>query len=132
MMTAIKGNAFGYKNVKDYFIKGGSIPENKLVEIASKDVSLLKNEIPFKIDEAIVRYKKDGQIAHIELAMRTELYKKYLRLFDSLAGSLEAIIAFAIRSEVERDELRAVWLTKYYKISKERAESLRTLKYVVS
>ncbi len=130
--TAIKGNAFGHRNVKDYFIKGGSIPDNKLVEISTKDASSLKNEIPFKIDDAIERYRKDGLISHIELGMRRELYKKYLKLFDSLAGSLEAIVAFAIRSEIERDELRAVWLTKYYKISKERADTLRTLRYVVS
>ncbi len=132
VMTIIKGIEFGFKNIKDYFIKGGNIPENKLAEMATKDVTALKNELPFKVDDAFDRYKTDQFIAYFESALNRELYKKYLKLFDSLALSLESIVAFIIRSEIERNELRAIWLSKYYKISKDRSESMRILKAVLT
>ncbi len=131
IMTVIKGSDFGYKNTKDFFIAGGNISENKLVEMSSKELSSLKNELPFKIDDAFDKYKNDQFVAYFETALKRELYKKFLKNFDSLALSLETIISFIIRSELERDELRAVWLSKYYKINKERAESMRILKQVV-
>ncbi len=130
-MTIIKGIDFGYKSVKEYFIKGGNIQEAKLVEMASKEIAALKADMPFKIDDAFDRYKNDPFLAYFESALKRELDKKYLKLFDSIPMSLESIIAFILRSEIERDELRAIWLAKYYKISKERAESMRLLKYVV-
>jgi V/A-type H+/Na+-transporting ATPase subunit C len=132
VMTVMKCIDLGNKNPKDYLIKGGTIPENKLIEMASKSMDAIKGDMPFKIDEAFERYRKDEFMAYLESALKKELYKKYLRAFDSIPLSLETIIAFVLRSELERDELRAIWLGKYYKISKERTESMRVLKYVIS
>ncbi len=131
VMTVIKGISFGYKSVKDYIINGGSMPENKLMEMASKEIAALKPDMPFKVDDAFERYKGDDFTAYFESALKRELYKKYLKVFDSLALSIESIVGFIIRSEIERDELRAIWLSKLYKISKERMEGMRILKYVV-
>jgi V/A-type H+-transporting ATPase subunit C len=130
VMTVIKGIDFGY-SVKEFFIKGGSIAEAKLVEMSTKQIEALKGDMPFKVDDAFERYKADQFISYFESALKRELCKKYLKLFDSISLSLATIIAFVMRSELERDELRAIWLSKYYKISKERAESMRILKYVI-
>jgi V/A-type H+/Na+-transporting ATPase subunit C len=132
VMTIIKGMDYGYKNLKDYYIKGGTISESKFAEMASKDLNSLKSDMPFNVDDAFERYKTDKFISYFEFALKRELYKKYLKLFDSLSSSLESIIGFVIRSEIERDELRAIWLSKYYKISKERTDGMRLLKYVIS
>ena len=132
IMTVIKCITFGYKNVKDYFINGGMISESKLLEMSSKELNAIKPDMPFKVDDAFERYKKDEFLAYFESALKRELNAKYLKIFDSLPLSLETIVAFVLRSELERDELRAIWLSKYYKISKERAQSMRVLKYVVS
>jgi vacuolar-type H+-ATPase subunit C/Vma6 len=52
-------------------------------------------------------------------------------MFDGSSISVEQIIGFMIRSEIERDELRSLWLGKYYNISKERLEHMKILKHVV-
>ncbi len=131
VMTVIKGIDIGSRGIKDFIIKGGSIPENKLVEMASKEIAAIKNDMPFKIDDAFDKFKSDGFTAYFESALRRELYKKYLKVFDSLPLSLGSIIGFIIRSELERNELRTIWMSKYYKVGKERTESLRILKYVI-
>ncbi len=122
----------GSVDIKDYIIAGGNIPDSRLVEMRAKDADSLKQYMPFKIDGAIEAYKGDAFLSHIETALKAELDRKYLKAFDSLPGSIESLIGFIIRSEIERDELRSIWLSKQYAVSKERAESLRTLRLVVS
>ncbi|MCL5112547.1 MAG: V-type ATPase subunit [Candidatus Marsarchaeota archaeon] len=134
IMSVLKGGAGGSKqqaDVKDYLIAGGRLPVARLTEMQSKDPEALKQLMPFKIDPAIDTFKTDGFLSHIETALKVELDKKYLKVFDSLPGSIESILGFIIRSEIERDELRSIWLSKHYAVSKERAESLRTLRKVL-
>lgn len=131
VMTVIKGINLGNRNIKDFIIKGGSIPESKLTEMASKEIAAMKSDMPFKIDDAFDKFKEDEFAAYFESALKRELHKKYLKAFDSLPLSLESIIGFIVRSELERNELRAIWLGKYYRISKERTEGMRILKYVI-
>ncbi len=132
VMVALKCAAFGYKASGGYFIKGGSIPESKLLDISSKDIEASKADMPFRIDDAFERYKKDEFVAYFESALKRELLRKHLRMFDSIPLSLETILGFVLRSEVEREELRSIWLAKQYGLSKERAEGMRMMKYVVS
>ncbi len=131
VMTVIKGIDIGNRNIKEFIIKGGSIPDNKLVEMATKEIATIKGDMPFKIDDAFDKFKNDELTAYFESALKRELYKKYLKAFDSLPLSLGSIIGFIIRSELERNELRTIWMSKYYKISKERMETMRMLKYVI-
>ncbi len=130
-MTVIKGIELGIKDVKEFLIKGGEIPEAKLVEMSQKPIMSLQGYMPFKIDYAFDFYKTDPFAGYFEAALKRELYKKYLSLFSESGISAAQIVGFMFRSEMERDELRSVWLGKYYKVSKERIEHMKMLKYVV-
>ena len=130
ILIVMKAIELKYKNITDYIIRGGTIPENKLIEWSGKDIQSLKAELPYKIDDAFDAYKTDPFMTYFDTALKRELDKKYIKLFESLVMSLEFIFAFVLRSEIERDELRTVWLGKYYKISKERIDRLRILKYI--
>ena len=79
--------------------------------------------LPFKIDEAFELYKKDPLITYFETALQKALYSKYVKAFSSIPLSLESIILFMLRSEIERDVLRALWYSKYYRISPDRAKN---------
>lgn len=131
IMTVIKSVEFGYKGAKNLLIKGGNMPEAKLTEMSGKGLDGMRGDMPFSIDDAFERYGRNPFLAEFEMALRRELYKKYIRIFESLPLSIESIMAFILRSEIERDELRAIWLGKYYNIGKERLDSMRMLKYVV-
>ncbi len=136
IMSVLKGSngdADGQvADIKDYIIPGGKLPAQRLAEMQSKDAESLKQLMPFRIDAAMDAFRADGFLSHIETALKAELDKKYLKVFDSLPGSIESLLGFIIRSEIERDELRSIWLSKHYAVSKERAESLRTLRMVLS
>ncbi len=131
IMTVIKGIEMGDRDVKGFLIKGGDISESKLNEMAQKQISSLSSYMPFKIDDALELYKTDPFASYIETALKRELYKKYLKLFNESGISVAQIIGFMLRSEVERDELRTAWLGKYYKVSKARIDNMKVLKYVV-
>ena len=131
MMTVIKGIELGGKDVKNFMIKGGDIPEAKLIEMSQKHISGLSGYMPFKIDDAFELYKGDQFASYFEAALKRELYKKYLKLFNESGISAAQIIGFMLRSEIERDELRSAWMGKYYKVSKPRMEHMKILKYVV-
>ncbi len=130
IITVLKSVEFGYKDSKDFIIKGGKIPEAKLLEMANaKDIFAMKELIPYKIDDAFEAYKNDPFITYFDVALKRELYKRYLKVFE-LSMELEFIMGFIIRAEIERNELRAVWLSSYYKVSKNRAEQMKVLKYI--
>ena len=131
MMTVIKGIELGGKDIKNFMIKGGDIPEAKLIEMSQKHISGLSGYMPFKIDDAFELYKGDQFASYFEAALKRELYKKYLKLFNESGISAAQIIGFMLRSEIERDELRSAWMGKYYKVSKPRMEHMKILKYVV-
>lgn len=130
VMSALKSSAFGYKDVGNYVIKGGNIQESKIAEIASKHIEDTKGDMPFKIDEAYELYKKDPYLAYFEAALKSQLYRKYLKLFDESAISLAYIVGYMIRAEIERDELRLAWMNRYYNVSKERVENVKILKHI--
>ncbi|MDE1856647.1 MAG: V-type ATPase subunit [Candidatus Micrarchaeota archaeon] len=130
-VTAIKMVEFGYKDIKEYIIPGGHLAESKLVEMASKDLQSIRNELPFRIDAAFDLYKKEQFVTYLNTALEREMYRKYLKTFGSLALSLESIMSFILRCELERYELRAIWLSKLYRLSSERYEGMRMLKYVM-
>jgi V/A-type H+-transporting ATPase subunit C len=131
VMTVIKGIELGSKDTRSFMIKGGDIPESKLVEMSQKQVAGLAGYMPFKIDDAFELYKTDPFASYFEAALKRELYKKYLKLFNESGISAAQIIGFMLRSEIERDELRGAWLGKYYKVSKARTDHMKILKYVV-
>ncbi len=132
IMTVIKAIESKSKSIKEFMIPGGNIPDNVLIDMFSKgNVLQLQQQMPFKIDDAFDLYRSEGFVAYIEAALRRELYRKYLKMFDGSSISVEQIIGFMIRSEIERDELRSLWLGKYYNISKERLEHMKILKHVV-
>ncbi len=132
IMNMLKGLSYGYKNLGQYVIKGGNIGEKELTEIASKGAEYMLDHIPFKINDAIERYKSEGFLGYIENALRRELYKKYISEFRHSSFSLAFIFAYMLRGEMERDELRNIWFSRYYNISKDRSSALKIAKYVLS
>ncbi len=125
VMSVIKAIAFGmdYEEIKGHFVAGGGIGEQKLSEMLKKDLDALRQDMPFKIDEAFELYNKDPLITYFETALQKALYSKYVKAFSSIPLSLESIILFMLRSEIERDVLRALWYSKYYRISPDRAKN---------
>ncbi len=128
--SILKAISFGYKDVGNYMIKGGNISEADLAEMASKQIDDLRNETPFKIDDAFEMYKKDPFLTYFEIALKRALYAKYLKLFDESGISIAGMMVFMIRAEVERDELRLAWLSRYYGVSAERIENIKILKKI--
>lgn len=124
-MSVIKAIAFGmdYEAIKDHFIARGRIGEQKLSEMLKKELDGLRQDMPFKIDDAFDLYKRDPLITYFETALQKALYSKYVKSFSSIPLSLESIIIFMLRSEIERDVLRALWYSKYYRISQGRARN---------
>lgn len=132
IMTAVKGVESGLHDIKSFIIKGGTIPEERVVEMSQRqNVLQLQSYMPFKVDEAFELYKIDPFASYIETALRRELYRKYLKLFAESGISAAQIVGFMLRSEVERDELRTIWLGRYYKVSKARIDQMKILKSVV-
>jgi V/A-type H+-transporting ATPase subunit C len=130
LLTVMKSLEFQNRDVKSYLIRGGKIPEQRLIEMANaKDIQSTKDFIPYKIDDAFEAYKRDPFATYFDVAMRREVYRKYLGSFER-SMNIEFILGFIIRSEIERNELRAVWLSSYYKINRQRAEQMLVLKHL--
>jgi V/A-type H+-transporting ATPase subunit C len=130
IMSVIKAAAFSYKIGKEEIIPNGKITESVLVDLSTKSLDAIKERIPFKIDYAIDAYKKEPHISYIDVALKRELYKKYLGVFRRSSFSVGFILEFMIRSEIERDELRNVWLNTYYGVRKEITEGMKVLKHI--
>ncbi len=124
-MSVIKAIVFGMdpEAVRGHFVPGGRMGEQKLSEMLKKDLEGLRQDVPFKIDEAFELYKKDPLITYFETALNKALYLRYIKSFSSIPLSLESIIIFMLRAEIERDVLRALWYSKYYRISQDRARN---------
>ncbi len=131
IMSTIKAIEYGRTSINEFIIKGGNIPESKLLEMLGKDVMQLREIMPFNVDEAFELYKEEQFSSYIEAALKRELHKKYLKMFNESSISVEQIIGFLIRSEIEREELRAVWFGKYYNIARARLDRMKILRYVV-
>ncbi len=126
-MNAIKASIFGYdpEDLRGYyFMKGGRILENRLIEMSRKGIESMKQDMPFKIDYAFESYKSDPLLVYFDVALKNELQAKYVPLFKSLPISAGSIIAFMLRAEMERDRLRSLWYGKHYGISPERVHAL--------
>lgn len=95
-----------------------------------KEIGALKGEIPFDIDWAFEAYRSDPLITYIDTAIRRSIYLKYLKLFGSSPSSLSYIMRFILRCEIERDELRSIWLSKHYGITGQRAESALMTRHI--
>lgn len=131
ILSIIKAKQFGYKNIQDAIITGGNLSTGEIHDILAKpDIKSIKSNIPFSIDWAFEMYKKDPLLTYFDSAMKRAIYSKYMKIFNSISSSLSYIMWFILRCEIERDELRTIWLNKYYKISGERADSTRLLKYI--
>ncbi|MEM3827396.1 MAG: V-type ATPase subunit [Candidatus Micrarchaeaceae archaeon] len=129
IVSAVKAVALSYKPAKEDFIPGGKIPQAALAELSLKSIDEIKESIPYKIDSGVELYKKRQFISFIEVAIKREMYKKYLGIFRRAPFSVGFILEFMLRAEIERDELRNVLLMKSYGVRRETAEAIRILKY---
>ena len=124
-MAIIKAKAFGYEfeDIKHVLIAGGNINMQRLAETSKKQIEEMAPDMPFKIEQAFTSYKGDPLITYFESALKKALYTKHIEALDSIPISLHTILSFMLRGELERDRVRAIWYTKYYKINKERAQN---------
>lgn len=125
MVNMLKALMLNYEKPQQYIIKGGRISEKDISEIVAKGADAVIERLPFKVNEAIELYRSEQFISYLEVAMERELYKKYLGIFRRSGFSLAFMLSYLIRSELERDELRNIWFSKYYNISKERYEAMQ-------
>jgi V/A-type H+-transporting ATPase subunit C len=127
--TALKARDYGQKDIKEFIINGGTLQDVRIEKFISAKPEDLGALMPYDVGAAIELYKRSGTISHIEIALRMELYRKYLKQFESAPISLEFVLAFIIRCEIERDELRSIWFAKYYNIGKESAQGMQILTF---
>ncbi|MGC8495826.1 MAG: V-type ATPase subunit [Candidatus Micrarchaeia archaeon] len=127
----LKAYEFGYGGAEAYVIKGGNISEKALVEALSKGPKAIAEISPFNISNAIAMFEKDHFISYVEAELKRELYKKYLGIFKRSGFSLAFMLYYILRGELERDELRGIWFSKYYKVSDERYRALQIAPYVL-
>jgi V/A-type H+-transporting ATPase subunit C len=130
LTSVLKAISFGWKDVGSYLVKGGNMPEAKLVEMSTKHIEDLRKDMPYPIDDAFDMYARDPFLTYFEIALKRALYAKYLKLFDESGISIASMMVFMIRAELERDELRLAWLNRYYGVSMERIENIKILKNI--
>jgi V/A-type H+-transporting ATPase subunit C len=131
IVNMLKAYEFNYNGVEAYIIKGGNISEKALLEVLSKGPTAIAEIAPFNISNAIAMFEKEHFISYIEAELKRYLYKKYLGIFKRSGFSLAFMLSYILRGELERDELRGIWFSKYYKISDERYKALQIAQYVL-
>ncbi|MEM0202221.1 MAG: V-type ATPase subunit, partial [Candidatus Micrarchaeaceae archaeon] len=131
MVNMLKALMFGYERPQQYIIKGGRISEKEISEAVAKGADAVIERLPFKVGEAVDFYRNEQAISYLEIAMERELYKKYLSIFRRSGFSLAFMLSYMIRGELERDELRNIWFSKYYGISKERYAAMQVAAHVL-
>ncbi len=130
IISVIKATSFGKHEGKGFAIGGGNIREEHIYTMTGKEIQSLKGDIPYEIDWAFEAYKSDPLIIYFDSAIKRAIYKKYLKMFGSSPSSLSYIMRFILRCEIERDDLRSIWLIKHYGIKGLRAESTITTSYI--
>lgn len=122
-----------WDDIREGLISGGSFGSGELEELyrsgSVTDVaSKLKNKYDFESASAL--YENEGLLYRYELTMKQSMYSG-IRDMRSLASSLPALFAFILRSEVERENLRAIVAGKSTGLSDERIGELVNLEAVV-
>ncbi|MCL4374177.1 MAG: V-type ATPase subunit [Candidatus Marsarchaeota archaeon] len=131
MTNMLKALLFGFDRPQQYIIKGGKISEKEIADAVAKGADAIIERLPFKISEAIELYRREQFISYIEVAQKRELYRKYIQVFRRSGFSLAFILAYMLMGELERDELRNIWFSKYYGISSERYKAMQVATYVL-
>ncbi len=129
--TVVKGETLGVKDIGKFMIKGGKLSIQDIEGIISgKLTERSKDFIWLGIGEAIERYKSDSMASHFEAYLRNDIYRGFLAQFSASSASLGYMVGYMIRSEIERDSLRVIWLNKYYNIESVKIKHLMLDDYI--
>lgn len=111
IITAMKRIENNINNYNEDFIAGNINPD--ALQKATKIDELL-NYVPFKLDDALKKYKEDGLLSDFERSMKAQLNNYYLGVFRQNVNSIGFLLSFILSAEMERDLIREMWFRKYY------------------
>ncbi len=109
---------------------GGYLDQAAIDSIATSSADEWKGRIPYNVDEAVKLYKEKRLLAFLGTSILSGLYSEYLPVFRRSAMSLEYIFYFIIRSEIERNELMAIWFKEYHNVPGDKAGLIRMSRYI--
>lgn len=78
----------------------------------------------YDLTAAYEGYSRSGLLYHFEVALKKDIISKYISRMSSLPVSLNSIFYFILKSELERENLRAIIAAKLYNLSEERIREL--------
>ncbi|MEM3190897.1 MAG: V-type ATPase subunit [Candidatus Parvarchaeota archaeon] len=90
----------------------GNIDMNQIQD-ATKMEDVLSH-LPFKLDQALEDYKKEGLLSVFERSMKSQINRYYLGVFRQSANSVGFLLSFILNAEIERDTIREAWFKIYY------------------
>ncbi|MCL5009914.1 MAG: V-type ATPase subunit [Candidatus Parvarchaeota archaeon] len=112
------------------FAEGGDLSKDVVNSILTSSASEWGSKIPYNVSAAIKIYQESRLLSFISTGMLGDLYRKYLPILKSNMMSLDYILYYIIRAEIERKELLAIWFKVYNNISDTKAELIRMTNYV--
>lgn len=114
----ITGGTLNHQSMEDLYRSGG------VIDVAGK----LKDIYDF--EDAASLYEDKGLLYRFEITMKKTRYSA-VRSMRSLASSLPSLFSFILRSEVERENLRAIVAGKSTGLSNDRIRELVNMEAVV-
>ncbi len=132
LITVLKGKALhlDYGRFSSGLVPYGNIPVEKLSEVySSSDISGIVDGVRQYFDLEVPKkaFLEDGNVYHFYAVMKKIVYEKYINSLSSLPLSLDSLFYFMIRAENERNNIRAIYLSKIYGLEKETIYDLSTV-----
>ncbi|MEM0160461.1 MAG: V-type ATPase subunit [Thermoplasmata archaeon] len=129
LMMILKSKDLGvkYADIASNVIPYGNLLISYMEELyKSENVEEICNKLESKIifDKALKTYQETGQLSGFEIELKAGIYKRYLEILSSQSLSIGSIFAFILRSEIERQNLRAIVVGKNYLLEKEKIAEL--------
>lgn len=124
-----KVNKVDPKVALSLMIPGGDFSEGVLRDmVATEDVEkaamLLRVGRGMEFKDAIEHYKKDGSLAHFEIAIENMIAKRGLRALRSSIMSVGALVGFLLLKEEEMNNVRKIVRMKQFGMPKERIKEM--------
>lgn len=121
-----------WDDIKESFISGGAFEKNQLEELyRSGNIQDIAQRLKEKYDfeDALATYQNRGLLYKFEIVMKNTR-NQAIQNMRSLALSLSSIFSFILRSEIERENLRAIVAGKSAGLSLDRIKELLNMEVV--
>lgn len=123
-LTLIRAKRHGLKfqDIQNDLVWSGRLNRKALQQIydsASNIEAIIAQVRNFNLENALVAYKKNGQMLSFEIGMRNSIFDQSIKLLRHAVLSFGTIIAYMYLKEIEVYTLRISINSSYYGLSKE-------------